>query len=65
MTEWIHPQTGRKTWFDHSIARGVFVGNPSREALVKTFKVAKALGGVVQGDEGEHYDASGNPTRSN
>lgn len=64
MTEWIDPQTGRRTWFDHSIARGVSVGNPSREVVVKMFKVAKALGGVVQGDEGEYYDASGNPIRS-
>ena len=61
MTEWIDPQTGHKTLFDHSKINGVVsVGNPSREALIKMFKVAEALRGVVQGDEGELYDASGN-----
>jgi hypothetical protein len=62
MTEWIDPQTGHRTLFDHRKIDGtVSVGNPSREALVKMFKVAEALRGVVQGDEGECYDASGNP----
>ena len=62
MTEWIDPQTGHKTLFDHCKVGGkVSVGNPSSEALVKMFKVAEALRGVVQGDEGEYYDASGNP----
>ena len=28
------------------------------------FEVAEAAGGVVQGDKGEYYDASGNPIRS-
>jgi len=64
MTEWIHPQTGRKTWFDDRTAIGVSVGNLSREKLVKMFKVANALGGVVQSDEGEYCDVSGNPIRS-
>jgi hypothetical protein len=54
LTEWIDPQTGHKTLFDHQKISGtVSVGNPSREALIKTFKVAEALQGVVQGDEGE------------
>src|ERR1700747_3298624 len=61
MTESIDPQTGHKTLFDHRKINGVVsVGNPSREALIKMFKVAEALRGVVQGDEGELYDASGN-----
>ena len=66
MTEWIDPQTGRRSLFDHrSITPGrVSVGNPSREALVKMFKVAKVLEAVVQGDGGEYYDASGNRIRS-
>ena len=65
MTEWIDPQTGHKALFDHNKRGGkVSVGNPSRETLAKMFKVAKALEGVVQGDEGECYDASGNPIRA-
>ena len=63
MTEWIDPQTGHVTLFDHRKVDGtVSVGNPSREALVKMFKIAEALRGFVGGDEGECYDASGNPT---
>ena len=63
LTEWVDPQTGRKTLFDHQKISGtVSVGHPSREALVKMFKVAEALQAVVQGDECEYYDASGNPT---
>jgi hypothetical protein len=62
MTEWVDPHTGSKTWLDHSKTIGtVSVGNPSQETLVKMFKVAKALGAIVQGDEGECYDAAGNP----
>src|SRR5215469_11931595 len=60
LTEWIDPQTGHKILFDYRGER-VSVGRPSREALVKMFKVAEALQGVVQGDAGEYYDASGNP----
>jgi hypothetical protein len=62
MTEWVDPQTGSKALFDHSTPMGgVSVGNPSYETLVKMFKVAKALGAIVQGDEGECYDAAGSP----
>ena len=62
MTEWTDPLTGHKTLFDHRKIDGtVCVGNPSREALIKMCKVAEALRGVVQGDDGECYDASGNP----
>jgi|SRR5579859_1206077 len=62
MTEWIDPQTGYKVLFDHSNRGGkVSVANPSRAALIKMFKVAQALSGIVQGDEGECYDALGNP----
>lgn len=64
LAEWVDPQTGHKTQFDHNDRRGkVSVANPSRAAIVKMFKVAQALRGVFQGDEGEHYDASGNPAR--
>ena len=63
MTEWIDPQSGDKVLFDHNNRGGkVSVANPSRAALIKMFKVAQALRGVVHGDEGERYDASGNPT---
>jgi hypothetical protein len=63
MTEWINPQTGHKALFDHHKRGGkVSVGNPSRELCAKMFKVAKALQGFVQGDAGERYDASGNPS---
>ncbi len=62
MTAWIDPKTGPKTLFDHqNIGGKVSAGNSAREALVKMFKVAEALQGVVQGDEGEYYNASGNP----
>jgi hypothetical protein len=54
MTEWIDPETGHKALFDHNKHGGkVSVANPSQETLVKMFRVAKALGAVVQGDEGE------------
>lgn len=62
LTEWTDRQTGRKALFDHHRVGGkVSVANPSRETLVKMFTVAKVFGGVVQGDGGEYYDASGNP----
>src|SRR5215475_9099986 len=65
MTAWFDPQTGHRTLFDHRTIDGrVSVGNPSPQALVKMFKIAEALRGLVQGDEGECYDASGNPIRS-
>jgi hypothetical protein len=65
MTAWIDPQTGHRTLFDHRVIDGTLsVGNPSRQALVKMFKIAEALRGLVQGDEGECDDASGNPIRS-
>jgi len=64
MTEWADPDTGSKAWFDHNKTTGrVSVGNPSHETLVKMFKVAKALGATVRGDEGETYDGLGMPTR--
>ena len=44
MTEWIDPQTGHVTLFDHRKIDGtVSIGNPSREALLKMFKIAEAL----------------------
>jgi len=61
LTEWVDPHTRNRAWFDHSRTGIVSVGNPSQETLVKMFKVAKALGAIVQGDEGEGYDASGQP----
>jgi hypothetical protein len=62
LTEWTDRQTGRKALFDyHRVGGKVSVANPSRETLVKMFTVAKAFGGLVQGDGGECYDASGNP----
>jgi len=64
LTEWTDRQTGRKALFDHHRVGGkVSVGNPSRETLVKMFTVARVLGGVVQGDDGEYYDAWGNPAK--
>jgi len=65
MTAWIDPETGHRTLFDHRGIDGTLsVGFPSRQALVKMFKVAKALEAVIQGDGGEYYDASGNRIRS-
>lgn len=63
MAHWIDSQTGQNALFNHHKCGGkVSVGNPSCETLAKMFKVAKALQGVVQGDNGERYDASGDPS---
>ena len=59
LTKWIHSPTGNTAWFDHKKSGKISVGNPSPETLIKMFQVAETLGAIVQGDEGEHYDASG------
>jgi hypothetical protein len=59
LSEWIEPSTGGKVWFDHR-SGGIVVKNPSREARMKMFRVAKVLGAIVEGDDGEQYDAAGN-----
>lgn len=60
LTEWVDPRTGsRGAWFDYSRGR-VSVSNPSQETRIKMCQIAEALGAIVRGDEGEHYDSSGN-----
>ena len=63
LAEWTDPATGTKALFDYR-RNGISVGNPSRETIVKMFSVAQALRGFVTGDEGERYDADGNPSSS-
>ncbi len=41
-------------WLDWNDGN-VFAKNPDRKTLEKMLAVAKALGGRVQGDDGEHY----------
>jgi hypothetical protein len=51
---------GNFAWFDFH--RGnIVVKNPDLEILRKMWALAQALSAKVQGDDGEVYDASGNP----
>jgi hypothetical protein len=50
----------RMAWF--GFRRGnVVVKNPDPEILQKMWSLAQALSAKVQGDDGEFYDASGDP----
>lgn len=60
LTQWVASDSRSAAWFDHVGTGRVSVGNPSQETLVKMFEIAKALGAIVRGDDGERYDASGN-----
>jgi hypothetical protein len=53
LAEWTDPQTGTKAYFDHKRSGKVSVGNPSQTTLIKMFRIAKTLGCVVSGDDGE------------
>ena len=44
------------TWFDW-YEGNVFTTNPDRATVTKMLKIASALGGVVQGDDGELYES--------
>lgn len=55
-----HQEDGNKAWFDH-LSGSVDMKNPDEEILGKMFEIATALGGKVQGDDGEYYDADGKP----
>lgn len=47
-------------WFD--FRRGnIVVKNPENDAVIKMHAIAQALGGRVQGDEGEDYGPDGEP----
>ena len=48
-------------WFNHNVDR-IAVKNPDEEILVKMHEVAQVLAAKVQGDDGEEYDAVGQPT---
>ena len=61
LAEWTDPQTGTKTYSDHKRSGKVSVGNPSQTTLIKMFRIAKTLGCVVSGDDGECCDAAGRP----
>lgn len=53
-----HEVDGGMAWFMHFENR-VSVKNPDKEMLKKMHRIASATGAIVQGDEGEAYDAEG------
>lgn len=55
-----HDDSGNMAWFSHHGDK-VSVKNPDDEILRKMHAIASALGARVQGDEGELYDADGQP----
>jgi hypothetical protein len=56
-----HDESGNKAWFLHEHGH-VTVKNPDDEILRKMWSIAQDLSAKVQGDDGEIYDASANPT---
>lgn len=59
--EWTaHPDSGNPVWFHY--ARGeITVRGPDVRTLQKMHLIATSLGAQVRGDEGECYDAAGEP----
>ena len=55
-----HGENGNMAWFDFRDGR-ITVKNPDKEILGKMYSIASAFEAKVQGDEGEVYDANGNP----
>lgn len=53
----VHPDN-LTVWFDYSDGK-IIVKNPDQEARIKMFKIAKYLGAVVQGQDGEFYGENG------
>jgi hypothetical protein len=51
---------GGHAWFSYDDG-AITVKDPDRDILRKMFRIAVALNGRVQGDDGENYDANGNP----
>ncbi len=60
-TSWSqHEKDGNMAWMDYD--RGnITVKNPDTEILKKMFVIAQSLDAKVQGDDGEAYDADGQP----
>jgi hypothetical protein len=58
-----HEKAGNMAWFDFRQGN-VVVKNPDPEILTKMWSLAQRLVAMVQGDEGELYDASGNVIQS-
>jgi prepilin-type processing-associated H-X9-DG protein len=56
-----HGEGGNMAWFDFRGGNAV-VKNPDKEILRKMWVLAQRLSAKVQGDDGETYDAAGNPT---
>lgn len=56
-----HP-SGEKVWFDFRRGR-VVVKNPDEATIEKMLVVAQGLGARVVGDDGETYEAAGQPPR--
>jgi len=50
-----HGQSPWFTWFEGAVV----IKNPDEAMLRRAHEIASALGGRVQGDEGEFYDADG------
>ena len=55
-----HNKPGKMVWFSF-FEGNIAVKNPDPEILKKMWSLAQRLDALVQGDEGELYDASGNP----
>ena len=53
-----HRYDGGMAWFDYGEGN-ITVKNPDSEILAKMYKIAQEFGAIVQGDEGEIYDANG------
>jgi len=51
---------GGHAWFSYDDGE-ITVKDPDREIVRKMFRIAVALKARVQGDDGENYDANGNP----
>ena len=57
---WRRHPSGEKVWFDFRLGR-VVVKNPDEATIDKMLGVARGLGARVVGDDGETYEAPGQP----
>jgi hypothetical protein len=64
LARWTSRRTGAQALFDHRRGK-ITASNPDAEVFAKLHQVAAALGASVQGEEGEFYDALGNPVTRN
>jgi hypothetical protein len=62
LARWRHHPDGEQVWFDFRHGE-VMVKNPDEATIGKMLMVARALGGQVQGDDGEIYESPGGVPR--